>query len=288
MFSWQTGDFSFEIRDEPGEGEVEELLLRAGLNAQFLALEGTRLRDEGRRPEPGADDLAAEPEEIEGPVELQITVLELVDEELGTDALPEALPDDGPSLDDEPTLTEGKPRAPVAEAVPVASAKAPPVEPEGTSPPRLEDAVVVAVDRELAALEWIKRALAQTSARVHIFQRSEEAINRIRQYVARAEFPIVVLTTATPPDPVSGARDWSEIAARLRAQVPQVPIVLLAAPGAPVVPVSERAIPDALATRPDLTVLSAARSGGRAASRRRRAPRRARRNPARRCAACAR
>ncbi|HTY16592.1 MAG TPA: DUF4388 domain-containing protein [Myxococcota bacterium] len=256
MFSWQTGDFSFEIRDEPGEGEVEELLLRAGLNAQFLALEGTRLRDEGRRPEPGADDLAAEPEEIEGPVELQITVLELVDEELGTDALPEALPDDGPSLDDEPTLTEGKPRAPVAEAVPVASAKAPPVEPEGTSPPRLEDAVVVAVDRELAALEWIKRALAQTSARVHIFQRSEEAINRIRQYVARAEFPIVVLTTATPPDPVSGARDWSEIAARLRAQVPQVPIVLLAAPGAPVVPVSERAIPDALATRPDLTVLS--------------------------------
>src|SRR5690606_1140315 len=77
-----------------------------------------------------------------------------------------------------------------------------------------------------------------------------------RQYVARGELPLVLLTTGTPPDPVSGARDWSQIAARLRAQVPNLPLVLLAAPDAAVSPANERAIPDATAPRPDLTTLS--------------------------------
>jgi hypothetical protein len=129
-----------------------------------------------------------------------------------------------------------------------------PLEPEPVRPSGL--APVIVIDRELAALEWVKGALSMVPTRVHIFQRSEQAIARIRQYVARGETPLVVLTTATPPDPVSGARDWAEIAARLRAQVPSVPIALLAAPGAPVSPVNECAIPDAIAPRPDLTVLS--------------------------------
>ncbi|HSJ96571.1 MAG TPA: hypothetical protein VLC53_05850, partial [Myxococcota bacterium] len=114
----------------------------------------------------------------------------------------------------------------------------------------------VGVDRELAVLEWVKRALAPLPVRAHIFQRSEQAIARIRQYVARGELPLVLLTTGTPPDTVSGARDWAEIAARLRAQVPNLPLVLLAAPEVQVAPVNERAIPDALASRPDLTTLS--------------------------------
>jgi len=266
MFSWRTGEFSFEIREEPGDGEVEDLLLRAGLNAQFLALEGTRLRDEGGRSARGAAPRAAEERagtasdglDLDGPAELQITVLELVDEELDASALPQALEaSDGPSLDDEPTLGGASP-GPTPQPLPAAAPResSAPDAARGAPPAALEDCAVVAVDRELAALEWIKRALAPASPRVHIFQSSEQAIARIRQYVARGERPVVVLTTATPPDPISGARDWSEIAARLRAQVPHVPIVLLAAPGSPVAPVSERAIPDALATRPDLTVLS--------------------------------
>ncbi|MCZ7618565.1 MAG: DUF4388 domain-containing protein [Myxococcota bacterium] len=53
MFAWPSGEFSFEIRDEPGGGDIaEDLLLRTGLNAQFLALEGTRMRDEGAHESP--------------------------------------------------------------------------------------------------------------------------------------------------------------------------------------------------------------------------------------------
>jgi len=352
MFGWLSGEFSFEIRDEPrGVDIAEELLLRTGINAQFLALEGTRIRDEGGGEEPeiggspldsqdtadaddetsfadvaseddefaheveltaddeleaeampaGPDDDAlavaavpvwpAEPsarpaapsairglrdaamvapiegelldeaEELpvglgldgptlDGPAELQITVLELVDGEVGSDELPAVLPDAGEAgHDDEPTLSAGVGAAAAPSAPAPAAARRAPSFSAGPVP-------VVVVDRELAVLEWVKRALAPLPVRAHIFQRSEQAITRIRQYVARGELPLVLLTSGTPPDPVSGARNWSEIAARLRAQVPNLPLVLLAAPETPVVPANERAIPDALAARPDLTTLS--------------------------------
>lgn len=335
MFGWLSGEFSFEIRDEPrGVDIAEELLLRTGINAQFLALEGTRIRDEGGggeeiggAPDAHADDetsfadVADEDEEaadevlltaddeleaealpagaeddgtplpvaaavpadawpartpaavapiegelldeaeelpaepggsegpgLDGPAELQITVLELVDGEVGRDELPAVLPDGGgEAADDEPTLSAGV--AAAAATGPGAGARRAPAFGAGPVP-------VVVVDRELAVLEWVKRALAPLPVRAHIFQRSEQAIARIRQYVARGELPLVLLTSGTPPDPVSGARDWSEIAARLRAQVPNLPLVLLAAPQAPVAPANERSIPDALAPRPDLTTLS--------------------------------
>lgn len=324
MFGWLAGEFSFEIQDEPRGSEIaDELLLRTGMNAQFLALEGTRLRDEGggapdAAPVGDADDetsfadvadddevdheveltaedeleaealpaapgddapfaeavatpvapiaavapiegeLLAEAEEVafveaaaatpapEGPAAMQITVLELVEGEVGRDELPALLPEGAAPTaeEEEPTLGAGVPAPPP----PTRRAGAPAFGP-GPVP-------VVAVDRELVVLEWVKRALAPLPVRTHIFQRSEQAIARIRQYVARGELPIVLLTTGTPPDPVSGARDWAEIAARLRAQLPSLPLVLLAAPGTSLSPANERAIPDALASRPDLTTLS--------------------------------
>ena len=46
MFSWPVGEFSFEVNDDSEDPTGVDLLLRAGMNAQFLALEGARLRDE--------------------------------------------------------------------------------------------------------------------------------------------------------------------------------------------------------------------------------------------------
>src|SRR5690606_36374553 len=83
------------------------------------------------------------------------------------------------------------------------------------------------------------RARAALRVRVHIFQRAERGIARTREYGARGELPLAVLTPATPPDPGSGARDWSEIAARLRAQVPTLPLVLLGEPGVAISPANE-------------------------------------------------
>lgn len=279
MFSWPMGEFSFEIRDESGDPTGADLLLRAGMNAQFLALEGTRLRDEQSQDggptsadaitdtaelafdgEAAAAGDEAEMAILEGPAEMEITVLELLDDEIGDidvaelaeplDAEPRA-----PNVDEDPTLTGEQHRREQEEQsqralwAPVAAAAAP------LAAAQRPCSGVVIIDRDLVQLEWMKSALAPLGMRIHIFQRTELAIQRIRQYFARGENPLVVLTSDTPPDPVSGSRDWAEIAARLRAQVPRLPLVVVSSAGVAVSPVNERAVPDAVATRPPLTVI---------------------------------
>jgi hypothetical protein len=45
MFAWQVGEFSFEVRDDIEECDLE-LALPVGINAQYLMMEATRLGDE--------------------------------------------------------------------------------------------------------------------------------------------------------------------------------------------------------------------------------------------------
>jgi hypothetical protein len=290
MFSWPMGEFSFEINDESADPTGVDLLLRAGMNAQFLALEGTRLRDEtvqggdaldaAQNGDDGDDamELAFDGEENsapeasdamdgaapEGPAEMEITVLELLDGEIDdaeTALLAEPIEEAcAPIVDDDPTLTgEQHRREREAEALrlaappPTSILSLPP--PPPVPAPRACSGMVV-IDRDLGVLEWVKNSLAPLGLRAHIFPRSELAIQRIRQYFARGEMPLVVLTSDTPPDPVSGARDWAEIAARLRAQVPQLPLLLVSSADSKVSAANERAIPDAVATRPPLSVLA--------------------------------
>jgi hypothetical protein len=258
MFSWRLGEFSFEIRDEPGATTASDLLLRAGMNAQFLALEGTRLRDEdqhagGGGETPVADDPDTSFADLDGPAELEITVLEMV-EDLGAEVAIDAEPVEAVAAthDEDPTLSGEAQR--IVEA---ALQQAKIVEAAVPAAPALPAiTAVVIVDRDLAVLEWAKSAIAPLGLRTHIFQRSELAIQRIRQYFARGEQPLLVMTSETPADPVSGARDWSELAARLRAQVALQPIVVLASAGSAIAPANERSIPDAVATRPPLSVLA--------------------------------
>ncbi len=54
FFQWRRGDFSFELKDADGgldkvDLELRHLVLEVGLNPQFLAMEGTRLKDERGR-----------------------------------------------------------------------------------------------------------------------------------------------------------------------------------------------------------------------------------------------
>jgi hypothetical protein len=56
FFRWQRGDFSFELRESDGaldkvDLEMRHMVLDSGLNPQFLAMEGTRLKDESKRGE---------------------------------------------------------------------------------------------------------------------------------------------------------------------------------------------------------------------------------------------
>lgn len=106
-----------------------------------------------------------------------------------------------------------------------------PVAPPGVAIAPAEDApfraALVVIDPALGALEWLKGCLERSFARVHVFQRTELGVMRIRQYLARGEIPVVLLARETRPDPVSGIRDAAELVARFEQQAPRMPIVLL-------------------------------------------------------------
>jgi len=232
MFTWTTGEFSFEIR-ESSDDSGEDLFVSGGMNPQFLALEGTRLHDEARD---GGDSAGGDADgelrfgqdgdEAEGEAEVAL----LADEDDAGEPIAEAdlleagAPDE--AEDETPAFASPAPAA-VAEEPRPAAPPAPQRRP-GTAP-----AAVVAIDHDLASLEWLKAALGPVHPRVHIFQRSDQGISRIRQYLARGETPLVVLSAEAPADPVSGARDAAEIIRRLKVQAPRMPVLLVQRSGEP-------------------------------------------------------
>jgi hypothetical protein len=290
MFRWAAGEFSFEVRDAIPD---EETFSSSGVNPQYLALDFTRIADEGGCEEdedPSCDslvfdgegdsdaaDAAEDPdqagalwagdavntgEELGGVEEAIVAAEELIataeDATLvgGTEisageAVPsaqeaivtieEAYPTEEPIVAAEPIaeLPEAEEEVPAAPSPSSASPRSRPVPP------------VIAIDPDLAVLEWVKQGLADTFPRIHIFQRSELGISRIRQYLARAEVPLVLLSANAPADPISGAHDCAEIIRRLKAHARQMPIVMLVEPGGD--PISDRgkaSPPDGIAEKP--------------------------------------
>jgi hypothetical protein len=317
MFSWPSGEFSFDVRDDSEEVDPA-LCVAAGVDAQYLAMEGARLRDEEDRdadePVDASDpasfaDLRAELRDDGGsePELEAVAVAESGDEgdhALPAEALPEAeavveaLAADEPTPAPEPAAAASELVAEVvaedgedpgdaaevvaedvegpgdpaevvleaddghqdaAEVVALATAerfeaespaRAPQArEPEASSGPAPERVPIplVVVDPDLALLEWAKEALKSRYERVHIFQKTELAIARIRQYLVRRETPLVILSDATPPDPNSGATSPAEIVSRLKGQVARMTVLAL-------VPASESAAGwgvDGVARKPD-------------------------------------
>ena len=245
MFAWATGEFSFEISDVPSE-VAGDLAVSPGINPQFLALEGTRFRDEQGR---GAEADAASPSAGALPEDAaagEVGGLDLDaafaphDAAVGSqpvpaaESRPEATPESRRELETELLTAEpgDEPEAEVvaealeADPVPVVESLAPSPEPAATPAPAATTPVV-GLDGDLACLEWIKEALEDVAPQVHIFQRSDHAMNRIRQYLARAERPLVLLAADAPADPLSGARDAGEIVERLKAQAARMQILML-------------------------------------------------------------
>jgi hypothetical protein len=230
MFTWTTGEFSFEIR-ESSDDSGEDLFVSGGMNPQFLALEGTRLHDEARDGGDSGDGdgdgelrFGHDGDDAEGEAEVAL----LADEDEAGEPIAEAdlLEAGVAEAEETPAIA-----APAPAAVARETRAAAPPEPQrrpGSAP-----AAVVAIDHDLASLEWLKAALGPVHPRVHIFQRSDQGISRIRQYLARGETPLVVLSAEAPADPVSGARDAAEIIRRLKVQAPRMPVLLVQRAGEP-------------------------------------------------------
>jgi hypothetical protein len=260
MFAWEAGEFSFEVgEDEPADDF--EVMLEAGINAQYLAMEGTRRTDEdGREPEVDADDPASfadVAEEIDnddtvrfdGVEAVALTTAERVDQaegfetteaeveealeaaiagelettpaEAGEPASAEGGEPEPAVVDVEPAAVEAKPAA--VEAKPAAVEAKPAVAPPapGKRPP------VVVVAPDLPMLEWVKRALEGAFRRVHIFQKAELAVQRLRQYMARGDSPLVLVAPGLAAGSEPGFRDVDDLVARMKKQSPRSSVLWL-------------------------------------------------------------
>lgn len=225
MFAWPSGEFSFEMRE--WADDEAELAIDPGLNPQFLALEGTRRADERGQDviEPSGDPIFA-----------------VLDGEPAAAALSEEVP------------SEQEEATQLAAPAPLRAAAPAPPEPALPSP-----VPVVLIDPSLAVLEWAKSALGADFSRVHVFQRPSLGIDRIRQYLARAELPLVVVADDTPADSAAGARDANEIVARLKRQAPAMRVLLLC--DEPASARVRRTRADGVVARPPAALLVDPRSG---------------------------
>lgn len=255
MFGWKVGEFSFDIQGEAETGELA-LTLPLGINAQYLAMEGLRVRDEaGRSDETAADakqggqdgvevdgeelsahemfGVAPPDEELpaaqtgEAAEVVAVAALEHVEaaesaelaeaEMITAEPIAVATPIDGgadvPTLAEEVTVEE-----PVRGETVVDAASQPP---QRALPP------AVVIDLDLAALEWAKDSLEGVFPRVHIFQNSELGLNRIRQYLARAEIPIVMVSPELAVDRLGGISDIRDFVRRLKSQAAGIQVVWL-------------------------------------------------------------
>jgi hypothetical protein len=129
---------------------------------------------------------------------------------------------------DEADAAEAEPLEPEAEAATAAVESATQDEtdaPEARPSPNF--ASLVLIDPNLTALEWQKSVLGPLFRRIHIFQRSDGGISRIRQYLRRGEEPVVLVSDNVPGDPMSGIADPIGLIRRLRAHDPQMSIFLV-------------------------------------------------------------
>lgn len=257
MFGWGAGEFSFEIRDDI-EDRDRELMLPTGVNAQYLAMEAMRIGDEG---DPGGD-----PDDIEfGTVEeganlgaderlpaaapcdgdaaeavalaaargAGVPELDAEDEGFASAAAPDgagalvtpveiAVAEDNGA---DPAAVAVSAETEVA-AVPEAVA-AEDVEATPDDPAPVEFGSLILMDPDLTALEWQKSMLGPLFKRIHVFQRIDGGISRLRQYLRRGVHPIVLVSDSFGADPMNGIRDPAGLIGRLRAHARQLPIFLV-------------------------------------------------------------
>jgi hypothetical protein len=207
MFSWRVGEFSFEVRDEIDPRD-QDLWLPIGINAQYLTIEATRLGDEG----PGGR--AAVPPDDQEPERGQTAEDGFIlSGEAGTEEAPEA------------TREGGEPGSGPHEVLALATAAR--AAPEATASGSTRPAPLVVIDPDLRALEWTKAALIRLFKRVHIFQRVDGGVARIRQYLGRSELPTVVVSSQLSPDRIAGAENLTALLRRLDGLAPQMPVLVM-------------------------------------------------------------
>lgn len=224
MLGWRSGEFSFEVwaEDEP---PADEPLLETGINAQYLAMEATRLGDE--TPAEASAEAAVEvPEAVDefvfsGEGDGEVGAVPVTqDLESAADEVPVFSSGEAEIGDEDATASFG-PAHVVPQAVPARSEEVPDAEPAVASP-ELPNVPLVVIDREPLVREWLKSSLDGQFERIHAFQEAEAGIGRVRQYLARLVRPVVLLSgEAAEP------RQTRALVRRLQKLATGMPVLLL-------------------------------------------------------------
>lgn len=238
MFSWSYGEFNFEVGGEIDDREAE-LLLEKGINAEFFAIEATRLGDERTSGGSGealdANVPVAVSAEYDGGeitfsgegapfgggdahVAVGLAVARKIEPEL------EVMP--------EPEFATEIPAETPALFAPEVGDLPSPIEHSEVSaiePSKIPSSVrLIAIDSNLDALEWLKAVLAGLFSRIHIFQKPEDGVARIQQYLGRGEIPVVLIAANLASEGSLGAGGMEAFAERLRALAPRMPLLVTA------------------------------------------------------------
>ncbi len=267
MFAWDSGEFSFDAHREM-DGPEPYAALQRGLNAQYLAMEGMRLRDEQARasgpPAPAAEEIELSDELFFGPDSLETDAeleLELESEHA---AAPVAT-----GVRAAVDVVAARVAADAGDEVERATAAAPSPAQASPAQPGSQTAVdpnrpVVVIEPDAAALEWLKAGIEGAFRRVHVFQRAEQGLARIRQYLIRGDVPVLLIATTAPIDPLSGIHGLADFVKRLRTQAPRIVVVGVREEGAS----KKESVPaylDAVLSRPGRAALRGASAGETAA-----------------------
>jgi hypothetical protein len=261
MFSWTTGEFSFEVSDTIDDRD-RDLLVSAGINAQYLTMEATRIGDEGETENDDDiqfgtvdDECGADTVETELATESAVENTEIADalamaaveraEAVEADEADEAGDWDGAGDGPDATAASGwqvdaEPDESSDDSLPVAEIAEPVVsmvEAEAVSEPDARPSApessgleaLILIDPDLAALEWQKSVLGPICPRIHVFQSAEGGISRLRQYLVRGKEPVVIVSDDLPPDPRVGIEDSPDLIRRMRAHAPRMQIYLVSA-----------------------------------------------------------
>jgi len=245
MFSWLSGDFSFDMRSEL-ESDDPRLLLASGINAQYLAMEGMRIRDERSRDESDApadpkstaasSDTTASADSLFGddPLETdaflsdaepEVVAVEVDDELSAADVLVANVVSQEDGQSEQPP--DSNVVAPASGSAPGdtvhASEQANSVTASASTATRMMP--VILIDPDVSALEWVKKTIQGDFARVHAFQQADQGLTRIRQYLIRGELPVVLISTEIGIDPLSGIHGLSDFVERLKTQASRLVVV---------------------------------------------------------------
>jgi hypothetical protein len=214
----------------------------------------------------GEADLAPPLLELDEVDALDDSTLSCVDPETGAllaEDLSDSLPDDLPRAGAAPAADVSPPEilepAPLAEPIAADVPKPQAVMADPAAPPAAADArALVVVDGDLHALEWIKDSVSDEFAQVHIFQHTDHALARIRQYLVRGEPPVVLISPDMEVDASRGILDVNDFIARLKGQSGRLRALLLREEGSD--PSAALGAADGAITRPERRWLRVARS----------------------------